>query len=56
MAPTASGFPLENDEFDLDMPSEGFSSIPEAIEDIRQGKVSLFNFPFCIEFYISWFY
>lgn len=39
MAPTASGFPLESDEFDLDMPSEGFSSIPEAIKDIREGKV-----------------
>ncbi|XP_042061567.1 bifunctional riboflavin biosynthesis protein RIBA 1, chloroplastic-like [Salvia splendens] len=39
MAPTASGFPLESDEFDLDMPSEGFSSIPEAIKDIREGKM-----------------
>ncbi|KAL0384436.1 UNVERIFIED_CONTAM: Bifunctional riboflavin biosynthesis protein RIBA 1, chloroplastic [Sesamum radiatum] len=39
MAPTTSGFPSENDEFDLDLPSEGFSSIPEAIEDIRQGKM-----------------
>lgn len=39
MAPTASGFPLESDEYDLDMPSQGFSSIPEAIKDIREGKV-----------------
>ncbi|XP_057812516.1 bifunctional riboflavin biosynthesis protein RIBA 1, chloroplastic isoform X1 [Salvia miltiorrhiza] len=39
MAPTASGFPLESDEFDLDVPSEGFSSIPEAIKDIREGKM-----------------
>ncbi|KAL1534356.1 Bifunctional riboflavin biosynthesis protein RIBA 1, chloroplastic [Salvia divinorum] len=39
MAPTASGFPLESDEYDLDMPSEGFSSIPEAIKDIREGKM-----------------
>ncbi|KAK4491199.1 hypothetical protein RD792_001931 [Penstemon davidsonii] len=39
MAPTTSGFPDENDEFSLDLPSEGFSSIPEAIEDIRNGKM-----------------
>ncbi|XP_041991621.1 bifunctional riboflavin biosynthesis protein RIBA 1, chloroplastic-like [Salvia splendens] len=38
-APTTSGFPSESDEFDLDLPSEGFSSIPEAIEDIRKGKM-----------------
>lgn len=37
--PTSSGFPTDIDEFDLDRPSVGFSSIPEAIEDIRQGKV-----------------
>ncbi|KAE8009231.1 hypothetical protein FH972_005680 [Carpinus fangiana] len=37
--PTSSGFPVDNDEFDLDRPTEGFSSIPEAIEDIRQGKI-----------------
>uniref|UniRef100_A0A7N0TWW5 GTP cyclohydrolase II n=1 Tax=Kalanchoe fedtschenkoi TaxID=63787 RepID=A0A7N0TWW5_KALFE len=36
---TTSGFPVENDEFDLDRPTEGFASIPEAIEDIRQGKM-----------------
>jgi 3,4-dihydroxy 2-butanone 4-phosphate synthase/GTP cyclohydrolase II len=40
--PTSSGFPVDNDEFDLDRPTEGFSSIPEAIEDIRQGKVTCF--------------
>ncbi|KAI3445762.1 hypothetical protein Pfo_002427 [Paulownia fortunei] len=39
MAPTTSGFPVENDEFDLDLPSEGFSCILEAIEDIRKGKM-----------------
>ncbi|KAL0454366.1 UNVERIFIED_CONTAM: Bifunctional riboflavin biosynthesis protein RIBA 1, chloroplastic [Sesamum latifolium] len=39
MAPTTSGFPVGNDEFDLDLPSEGFSSIPEAIEDIYKGKM-----------------
>ncbi|CAA0831022.1 Bifunctional riboflavin biosynthesis protein RIBA 1- chloroplastic [Striga hermonthica] len=38
-APTTSGFPVENNEFDLDLPSQGFSSIPEAIEDIRKGKM-----------------
>ncbi|KAJ8768869.1 hypothetical protein K2173_023864 [Erythroxylum novogranatense] len=34
-------FPIKNDEFDLDRPTAGFSSIPEAIEDIRQGKIVL---------------
>ncbi|GAB4838518.1 hypothetical protein Ancab_028064 [Ancistrocladus abbreviatus] len=38
-APVSVGFPTNNDEFDLDSPSEGFSSIPGAIEDIRQGKI-----------------
>jgi 3,4-dihydroxy 2-butanone 4-phosphate synthase / GTP cyclohydrolase II len=28
-------------ELDLDSPTEGFTSIAEAIEDIQQGKVSL---------------
>ncbi|KAH0977043.1 hypothetical protein GBA52_026762 [Prunus armeniaca] len=37
--PTTSGFPVDNDEFDLDCPTKGFASIPEAIEDIRQGKM-----------------
>ncbi|KAK6121222.1 hypothetical protein DH2020_045035 [Rehmannia glutinosa] len=32
MAPTTSGFPVENDEFDLDLPSEGFSSIPKPLK------------------------
>lgn len=36
---TTHCFPVDNDEFDLDRPTEGFASIPEAIEDIRQGKV-----------------
>ncbi|KAL2476878.1 Bifunctional riboflavin biosynthesis protein RIBA 1 [Forsythia ovata] len=39
MVSTTSGFAVEDDEFDLDQPSEGFSSITEAIEDIRQGKM-----------------
>nr|GLL23826.1 bifunctional riboflavin biosynthesis protein RIBA 1, chloroplastic-like [Ipomoea trifida] len=38
---TPSGFPAEIDDFDLDRPAEAFSSIPEAIEDIRQGKMVL---------------
>ncbi|GLT26088.1 hypothetical protein SLA2020_011750 [Shorea laevis] len=38
-APIATGFPIDNDEFDLDCPTEGFSSIPEAIEDIHRGKM-----------------
>ncbi|XP_044509138.1 bifunctional riboflavin biosynthesis protein RIBA 1, chloroplastic-like [Mangifera indica] len=38
-APTTVGFPIDSDDFDLDSPTEGFSSIPEAIEDIRQGKL-----------------
>ncbi|XP_057970570.1 bifunctional riboflavin biosynthesis protein RIBA 1, chloroplastic-like isoform X2 [Malania oleifera] len=38
IAPTSSGFFTDSDEFDLDLPTEGFASIPEAIEDIRQGK------------------
>lgn len=41
ITPVADGFFMEEeDEADLDLPSEGFSSIPEAIEDIRRGKVS----------------
>ncbi|TVU05486.1 hypothetical protein EJB05_48652, partial [Eragrostis curvula] len=38
MAPVVDGFSADDDELDLDRPTEGFSSIPEAIEDIRQGK------------------
>jgi len=43
-APTSVGFAIDDDEYDLDKPTKGFASIPEAIEDIRQGKVR----PFCI--------
>ena len=39
MAPLSSSFSSDNDEYDLDYPIQGFSSIAEAIEDIRQGKV-----------------
>lgn len=31
----------QHDGYDLDCPTDGFSSIEEAIEDIRQGKVCL---------------
>ncbi|CAK8530318.1 unnamed protein product [Lathyrus sativus] len=36
---TSIFFPADDNEFDLDSPAEGFASIPEAIEDIRQGKM-----------------
>ncbi|KAH9619127.1 hypothetical protein KSS87_009590 [Heliosperma pusillum] len=38
-APTSVGFSEDNDEYELDLPTEGFASISEAIEDIRQGKI-----------------
>ncbi|KAL9244901.1 hypothetical protein vseg_018617 [Gypsophila vaccaria] len=38
-APISVGFAEENDEYELDLPAKGFASIPEAIEDIRQGKI-----------------
>lgn len=41
IAATPESFSINNDEPDLDSPTEGFSSISEAIEDIRQGKVCL---------------
>lgn len=40
--PVPSDFSVDGDEFDLDQPTVGFSSIREAIEDIRQGKVGCF--------------
>lgn len=39
ITPNRSEFFSDVDEFDLDHAVEGFSSIPEAIEDIRQGKM-----------------
>ncbi|OVA20897.1 hypothetical protein BVC80_8905g17 [Macleaya cordata] len=39
ITPTTDDFFTDKDEFDLDSPTEGFSSIPEAVEDIRQGKM-----------------
>ncbi|KAF7848933.1 hypothetical protein BT93_L1419 [Corymbia citriodora subsp. variegata] len=38
-APISTSFPIEDDDFDLDQPTAGFASIPEAIEDFRQGKI-----------------
>lgn len=35
----SSFFSADYNDYDLDIPAEGFSSIPEAIEDIRQGKM-----------------
>ncbi|CAL9771502.1 unnamed protein product [Musa acuminata subsp. burmannicoides] len=37
-APVPDAFSIDNGELDLDRPTEGFSSVSEAIEDIRQGK------------------
>jgi len=37
--PTINDFFADRNEHELDCPTQGFSSIPEAIEDIRQGKV-----------------
>ncbi|WVZ23026.1 hypothetical protein V8G54_001570 [Vigna mungo] len=37
--PTIEGFFADRNEHELDCPTQGFSSIPEAIEDIRQGKL-----------------
>lgn len=39
MAPIPDGFSGTDKENDLDCPTEGFSSISDAIDDIRQGKV-----------------
>ncbi|KAI3707907.1 hypothetical protein L2E82_36835 [Cichorium intybus] len=36
---TINSFPHDVDGYDLDQPTPGFSSIPDAIEDIRQGKM-----------------
>lgn len=38
ITPITMGFYSDDDEFNLDRPTEGFSSIPEAIEDIRRGR------------------
>jgi len=41
--PAGSGFSDDDDEYDFDSPTEGFASVPEAIEDIRNGKVVAFS-------------
>lgn len=64
MAPVSDAFSVDNDEVDLDCPTEGFSSIAEAIEDIRQGKVcyecrhviSLYFLIFINYFFINYFF
>ncbi|WCJ18782.1 Riboflavin biosynthesis protein RibBA [Euphorbia peplus] len=38
-AAISNGFPVDDDDFNLDHATQGFSSVPEAIEDIRQGKM-----------------
>lgn len=38
ITPTTRDF-FSSDDYDMDRPSDGFSSIPEAVEDIRKGKV-----------------
>ena len=43
MAPANDGFFADDDERDLDLPTASFSSIQEAIVDIRQGKVGHHN-------------
>ncbi|WVZ25021.1 hypothetical protein V8G54_003565 [Vigna mungo] len=39
--PAGSGFSDDDDEYDFDTPTEGFASVPEAIEDVRNGKMVL---------------
>ncbi|XP_020884637.1 monofunctional riboflavin biosynthesis protein RIBA 2, chloroplastic isoform X1 [Arabidopsis lyrata subsp. lyrata] len=40
MIPTTMDSPVvEDEEFDLDRPTDGFASIPQAIDDIRLGKM-----------------
>lgn len=38
-ASIGSSFPIDEDEYDFDRPTEGFASVADAIEDVRQGKV-----------------
>ncbi|KAI4375602.1 hypothetical protein MLD38_013454 [Melastoma candidum] len=39
--PIIHSFPVEDVDYELDLPTAGFASIPEAIEDVRQGKMVL---------------
>lgn len=45
-------FSADTDEFDLDRPTQGFASISEAIEDIRQGKVATLSLTKMISFFL----
>lgn len=38
-ASISKSFPIDEDEYDFDRPTEGFASVADAIEDIRQGKM-----------------
>lgn len=40
-ASISKSFPIDEDEYDFDRPTEGFASVADAIEDIRQGKVTI---------------
>ncbi|XP_022141023.1 bifunctional riboflavin biosynthesis protein RIBA 1, chloroplastic-like isoform X2 [Momordica charantia] len=40
-ASISNSFPVDEDEYDFDRPTEGFASVADAIEDIRQGKMVL---------------
>jgi 3,4-dihydroxy 2-butanone 4-phosphate synthase/GTP cyclohydrolase II len=53
---TSTSFPVDYNEFDLESPAEGFASIPEAIEDIRRGKVvkEFLCFSACYMFLLFW--
>ena len=51
ITPATNSF-FANDEYDLDLPTLGFASIPEAVDDIRKGKVCfwwlwIWQFGFC---------
>ena len=39
VANNTNSFPIDEDEYDFDRPTEGFASVADAVEDIRQGKV-----------------
>ncbi|XP_022994016.1 bifunctional riboflavin biosynthesis protein RIBA 1, chloroplastic-like isoform X1 [Cucurbita maxima] len=41
VANNTNSFPIDEDEYDFDRPTEGFASVADAIEDIRQGKMVL---------------
>ncbi|KAG6579206.1 Bifunctional riboflavin biosynthesis protein RIBA 1, chloroplastic, partial [Cucurbita argyrosperma subsp. sororia] len=41
VANNTNSFPIDEDEYDFDRPTEGFASVADAVEDIRQGKMVL---------------